>query len=88
MTYISKHTPGPWETDEDGDRICIWVPAVKEYVAIIKDFGWDAPYQANGRLIAAAPDLLDALKGVVRIADRQTVEFDAARAAIAKAEGR
>lgn len=34
------------------------------------------------------PDLLAALKGVVRVADRATVEFDAARAAIAKAEGR
>jgi hypothetical protein len=40
---------------------------------------------ANARLIAAAPDLLAALKGVLRVADRATVEFDAARAAIAKA---
>jgi hypothetical protein len=36
----------------------------------------------------AAADLLAALKDVVRIADRQTVEFHRARAAIAKAEGR
>lgn len=42
---------------------------------------------ANAHLIAAAPDMLAALKGVVRIADRKTVEFDAARAAIAKAKG-
>jgi hypothetical protein len=42
---------------------------------------------ANARLIAAAPDLLEALRGVVRVADRATVEFDAARAAIAKATG-
>lgn len=41
----------------------------------------------NARLIAAAPDLLEALKGVVKVADRATMEFDAARAAIAKAEG-
>lgn len=33
-------------------------------------------------------ELLTALKGVVRVADRKTDEFDAARAAIAKAEGR
>lgn len=32
--------------------------------------------------------LLSALKGVVRVADRKTVEFDAARAAIAAAEGK
>lgn len=31
--------------------------------------------------------LLEALKGVLRVADRKTDEFDAARAAIAKAEG-
>lgn len=43
---------------------------------------------ANACLIAAAPDLLEALKGVLRVADRATDEFDAARAAIAKAEGR
>lgn len=39
----------------------------------------------DARLIAAAPDLLAALMGVVRVADRATDEFDAARAAIAKA---
>ena len=47
----------------------------------------DAQTIATARLIAAAPDLLEALKGVLRVADRKTVEFDAARAAIAKAEG-
>lgn len=35
-----------------------------------------------------APDLLEALKAVLRVADRKTDEFDAARAAVAKAEGR
>lgn len=43
--------------------------------------------EADARLIAAAPDLLAALKGVVAIAGRKTVEFDKARAAIRKAEG-
>ena len=32
-------------------------------------------------------ELAAALKGVIRVADRKTDEFDAARAAIAKAEG-
>jgi hypothetical protein len=43
--------------------------------------------EANINLIVAAPDLLAALEGVLRVADRQTAEFDAARAAIAKARG-
>lgn len=38
-------------------------------------------------LIIAAPDLLEALIAVVRVADRETDEFDMARAAIAKALG-
>lgn len=39
------------------------------------------------RLISAAPDLLAALQAVVKVADRKTVEFDLAHAAIAKATG-
>ncbi|MNL77340.1 hypothetical protein D3C87_2034930 [compost metagenome] len=35
----------------------------------------------------AGPRLLAALKGVVRVADRETSEFIEARAAIAEAEG-
>lgn len=42
---------------------------------------------ANARLIAAAPELLAALKAVMSVADSATVEFDSARVAIAKAEG-
>jgi hypothetical protein len=42
---------------------------------------------ADAQLIAAAPDLLEALQAVVRVADRATVEFDLARAAIARATG-
>ena len=38
------------------------------------------------RLRALNAELVEALKGVVRVADRATVELDAARAAIAKAE--
>lgn len=41
---------------------------------------------ANAVLIALAPEMLDALRGLVRMVDRQTPEFDAARAIILKAE--
>ncbi len=43
-----------------------------------------SPFDDRDELIT---EMLDALKGVVRVADRSTVEFDAARAAIAKAAG-
>lgn len=48
---------------------------------------WEEMQEANGRLVSAAPELLAALQGVLRVADRQTDEFYAARAAIAKATG-
>lgn len=38
-------------------------------------------------LAAERDEMLEALKGVVRVADRKTVEFDAARAAIFKSTG-
>lgn len=50
--------------------------------------GYAGGNEDDARLIAAAKDLLAALKGVVAVADRRTTEFDAAHAAIAKAEGR
>jgi len=43
--------------------------------------------EADAQLIAAAPDLLEALKGIIAVADRKTDEFDRAKAAIAKATG-
>ena len=87
----AKHTPGPWEDvgpNEEGER-CIF-GGDDSGVAVTIPVGNpdmnEARSIANARLIAAAPELLEAIKGVVRIADRNTVEFDAARAAIAKAE--
>lgn len=44
-------------------------------------------HESEARMMAAAPDLLSALQGVLHVADRQIDEFDAARAAIAKATG-
>ena len=38
-------------------------------------------------LLKAAPMMLEALEAVVRVADRATVEFDMARAAIKAAKG-
>lgn len=42
--------------------------------------------EANARLIEQRDELLAALRGVVRIADRRTVEFDAAHAVLDKHE--
>lgn len=76
-----SHSPGPWRVEEMETRTAIKSGArTVAYVQIARD-----DYE-NANLIVAAPDLLAALKGVLRVADRKTVEFDAARVAIAKAE--
>lgn len=76
------HTPGPWLVDEMETRTAI--KSGKRTVAYVQMARDD--YE-NANLIVAAPDMLAALKGVLRVADRKTAEFDAARAAIARAEG-
>jgi hypothetical protein len=42
-------------------------------------------YEEMRRKELVHDDLVEALKGVIRVADRATVEFDAARAALVKA---
>lgn len=99
---MSKHTPGPWSICRNGECSCgfIWSGCEEMHIATaydVRSIGhFDhasdaAPSReeamANGRLIAAAPELLEALRGVLRVADRKTDEFDAARAAISKATG-
>ena len=79
----ATHTPGPWVLAEATKTIPIR-GANGKTVASVR-YGETDLYDA--RLIAAAPDLLAALQGVIRVADRATDEFDAARAAIAKALG-
>jgi hypothetical protein len=92
----TQHTPGPWKLCYDGqidgpDGRCIC------------RFGWDSYKEftelnnaANARLIAAAPDLLEALKvceGNISslLASQHPKVFgiwlDSVRAAIAKATG-
>lgn len=59
-------------------------------VALVDDGGGCYPL-GNGLLIAAAPDMLDALKELLAVAESHILypcpEIDEARAAIAKAEG-
>jgi hypothetical protein len=105
----SKPTPGPWYvsqvgltnggerpiTTEDG-RIC----TVDCQTPFKRGEGWQSECEvreANARLIAAAPDLLDALKRLLEFVEAHTatgevipshtVEHVRSRAAIAMAEG-
>jgi len=86
----TKHTPGPWKVDdaedlplaviqdtETGDGIC--EIGIKES----RKNDEDEERFANARLIAASPDLLDALKRT----RAGTITWGEVDAAIAKAQG-
>lgn len=87
-----KGTPGPWKMEYSEVRGTPCVVSLSTWICgeLQADNGSaidDDESVANAHLIAAAPDLLEALQGVLRVANRKTVEFDAARAAVAKALG-
>ena len=93
---MSKHTPGPWRVvDSWNDHM---VEGQNGEEIIWQDGPHNTPTinEANARLIAAAPDLLEALEDLILLA--QAVmhenggymvddELSDARAAIAKAKG-
>ncbi len=89
---MSKHTPGPWKIGELQD---IDVVIESENGLEVCTVWSDSKYMGDSRLIATAPDLLDALKTMVRAfhtyaPKTEGAEYNCvidARAAIAKAEG-
>lgn len=89
MTEETKHTPGPWINT----GLCIRNP---DYPPVVGPYIW--PNEADQALIAAAPELLEALDGIwwfiqknARLlpADHNAIDplMEKARAAIAKARG-
>lgn len=95
LDRYATHTPGPWKFNPF--RLSIPTahgPVEGPIMSYLAGNKATAPGMtvsvaseryADHALCAAAPDLLAALQGVLRVADRATDEFDAARAAIAKA---
>ena len=87
---MSKHTPGPWSFYDDsnnGKTNCVEIVAIGKTVARIYH-SVPAEDLPNASLMAAAPELLEALKEMVRLAEHEGWEgFPKARAAIAKAQG-
>ena len=95
----TQHTAGPWIYDaednliltHDGRVLLEWVPRSNH----AKSGGTTvAERNANGRLVAAAPDLLQALEELAELAARcdswqsfPTAPLEKAYAAIAKATG-
>lgn len=55
----AQHTPGPWKTLKTFGGVIHVQSADDKSIAILR--GYKHPHKANARLIAAAPDLLQAL---------------------------
>jgi hypothetical protein len=82
---MSEHTPGPWKTNGDP---YVSTADGKRSIAFC-DTRQAHEDRANARLIAAAPDLLEALQGFQKAWDENRLltsdEAASIRAAIAKA---
>jgi hypothetical protein len=91
---LGSYTPGPWLVT--GHRVHTPVDTLDTCVAVCAGDTFDAPSYdeclANACLIAAAPELLAALRHMVAVLTEagltECPECEAARAVIAKAEGR
>lgn len=59
---MSMHTPGPWEVTTHPNQSAILITAGANIIAVPGYTENDDEYAANARLIAAAPDLLEALR--------------------------
>lgn len=78
----TQHTPAPWRTVTDG--ISHWVEIDGKIIMVTK-----VNAEANARLIAAAPELLEALKLALQhlVYDGKHAAVVAAKNAINSAEG-
>jgi hypothetical protein len=90
---MADHTPGPWTIEESnvGYGPCYYIEGGDgSYVIHGEGTAWSESDKANARLIAAAPELLEALKvaaDALGSEEGMAAAYRLAREAIAKAEG-
>jgi hypothetical protein len=90
-----SHTPAPWTVSEldAGGEVSEYYILIEPNVAVIerKVAGKDQHDMADARLIASAPDLLEACQWCIALCEEigatETNAYASARAAIAKATG-
>ncbi len=64
-----SHTPGPWEVDSAHGTDAVYVLSENHLIAHVIAHGDGTDDAANARLIAAAPDLLEACQAALEIAE-------------------
>jgi hypothetical protein len=85
---MSEHTPGPWEVfvDDLGEQTIMGPPYPRQYIGSV-DNRSHPTNAANATLIAAAPDLLEALEQTARVFESGAFIEEVVKPAIAKAKG-
>lgn len=84
-----QHTPGPWRIERTHD---LWLE-IRNGHGLVSTMVADCVADRDANLIAAAPDLLEALQGFLVMTEGQSIyhfmepQQKAAKAAIAKALG-
>lgn len=77
MTNENRHTPAPWYNIEGliatGDEPCANTGLNPQRIASVYDEG---EQEANAQLIAAAPELLEALENTIRLAERMREKLE------------
>lgn len=63
----AHHTPGPW--DFSGPRMRSLVNSLADAITMLMGDGSDRECEANARLLAAAPRLLETLRKIVAYED-------------------
>ena len=94
---MSKHTPGPWKANFAISQAAYIFGGDRNFARVYNEWQDEANQEANARLIAAAPDLLAALKEAELVLAEKLRRLGAdpnvsptthrIRAAIAKATG-
>ncbi len=82
-----SHTPGPWTFRADGDDSHYAIMAGTRWLASFLHNGeqWTDTQLANARLMAAAPDMLTALREIAGLLDGPVVSEQSRSAARAAA---
>ena len=63
MSQTAKHTPGPWSYEKATKTIR--AKPSNYWIATMDSWDGAVNHEANAQLIAAAPDLLEALRGLL-----------------------
>jgi hypothetical protein len=86
-----SHTPGPWKIGTPPPNGEQTIGNSQGLMVAVATTGFNVPTLANARLIAAAPELLEALESMVEMVEMngfgKAYAMDISRAAIAKARG-